>query len=120
MNKNLKNFLVFVLALGLLYYFGFKDKRAQGEHHVPPYVLQVLEHVDRYQKAPEGYVGGRHFGNFENRLPQRKANKKINYKEWDVHPKVQGKNRGAERLVTGDDRSAYYTADHYETFTTIR
>ena len=39
------------------------------------------------------------------------------YREYDVHPKVPGKNRGAERIVI-DQRTgkAYYTADHYRTF----
>ena len=41
---------------------------------------------------------------------------RIEYKEWDVNPKKPGKNRGAERLITGDNRSAYYTKDHYKTF----
>ena len=36
------------------------------------------------------------------------------------HPLVPGKNRGAERMVTGSDKSAWYTADHYETFKRIR
>jgi ribonuclease T1 len=114
-NKKLKSLIFLVLALGLLYYFGFPKKEG-----VPDYVLKVLEHVDKYGEAPEGYVGGRKFGNFEKRLPEKSGNKKIYYKEWDVHPKVRGKNRGPERLVTGNDNSAYYTPDHYETFTTIR
>ena len=36
--------------------------------------------------------------------------------EWDVHPWVRGVNRGAERLITGSDGGAYFTADHYRTF----
>ena len=32
------------------------------------------------------------------RLPRRdKRGKSIKYQEWDVNPKIQGKNRGAER-----------------------
>jgi ribonuclease T1 len=31
-----------------------------------------------------------------------------------------GTNRGAERLVTGSDGSAYYTSDHYQTFRRIQ
>ena len=46
-------------------------------------------------------------------------NKRIRYSEWDVHPKVQGQNRGPERLITGSDHSAYYTRDHYKTFLKI-
>ena len=38
-------------------------------------------------------------------------------REYDVDPKVRGKNGGAERIVI-DQRTgkAYYTADHYRTF----
>ena len=46
--------------------------------------------------------------------------KAISYQEWDVNPKVHNVNRGAERLVTGSDGSAYYTSDHYRTFTKVR
>jgi hypothetical protein len=92
---------------------------------VPRYVLQVLESVDKHHHAPEGYVGGREFLNLgkdgEQSLPNFDADgKPINYREWDVHPHVPGKNRGPERLVTGSDGSAYYTADHYRTFIRIR
>jgi ribonuclease T1 len=96
---------------------------ATGRHEAPPgadvpdYVLKVLAHVREKGEAPEGYVGGREFQNREKRLPQADpAGQRIRYREWDVHPKVQGRNRGAERLVTGSDRSAWYTKDHYETF----
>jgi len=37
-----------------------------------------------------------------------------------VNPRMPGKNRGPERLVTGSDGSAYYTADHYKSFIKIR
>lgn len=86
----------------------------------PAYVLDVLEHIRRNGQAPDGYVGGREFQNREKRLPLKAPDqKKIRYSEWDVHPKVQGKNRGPERLITGSDHSAYYTKDHYKTFLKI-
>lgn len=88
---------------------------------VPAKVAKVLKHIDETGEAPRGYVGGRHFGNFERRLPRRsKSGKNVKYQEWDVNPKVQGKNRGAERLVTGSDGSAWYTKDHYKSFKRIR
>lgn len=37
------------------------------------------------------------------------------YHEYTVVTPGQG-DRGARRIVVGDDRSAYYTADHYDTF----
>lgn len=41
----------------------------------------------------------------------------VNYKEYDINPYVKGQNRGAERIVIGDDDSVWYTNDHYYTFT---
>jgi guanyl-specific ribonuclease Sa len=92
---------------------------------VPRGVAAVLEYVDRNDRAPEGYEGGRTFLNLgrddEQALPRTDAQgATIQYREWDVHPKVPGRNRGAERLVTGSDRSAYYTPNHYRTFIRIR
>jgi ribonuclease T1 len=91
---------------------GNKKNRA-----VPSYVLEVLQYIKANEAAPEGYVGGRNFQNREKQLPLKTpAGKNIRYREWDVYPKVQGKNRGAERLVTGSDQSAWYTKDHYRSF----
>lgn len=130
MNKKIFRALLFIGALLLAYYFGYYqtsdayDNQATVERkdsNIPAKVYEVLDYIDRYDKAPEGYVGGRHFGNFEGHLPERNLNnKKIKYREWDVNPRMKGKNRGAERLVTGDDRSAYYTRDHYDSFLKIR
>jgi ribonuclease T1 len=88
---------------------------------VPEKVARVLAHIDKYNKPPKGYVGGRTFTNRERRLPQAdRDDKPIKYREWDVNRKVRGRNRGPERLVTGSDGSAYYTSDHYITFKKIR
>lgn len=84
---------------------------------IPDYVFTVYRYVLVTGKAPEGYVGGRIFQNREQRLPKRDgSNQSISYQEWDVHPKKRGVNRGPERLVTGNNTSAYYTPDHYQTF----
>lgn len=97
------------------------EKQPDTGSKVPPYVLQTLEHIERYQSAPEGYVGGRTFENREKRLPLASPTGiRIHYKEWDVHPRIRGKNRGPERLVTGSDRSAWFTADHYNTFIQLK
>lgn len=92
----------------------------KGQSKVPRYALEVLQYIRTHGEAPENYVGGREFENREKRLPAKDAqNKKIRYSEWDVRPKVKGKNRGAERLVTGSDHSAWYSKDHYKTFMKI-
>ena len=88
---------------------------------VPARVLKVLEYVEEHEEAMTGYEGGRTFGNFERRLPiATDKGQRLKYREWDVNPLRPGVNRGAERLVTGSDGSAYYTADHYATFQKIR
>jgi guanyl-specific ribonuclease Sa len=68
-----------------------------------------------------GTKGGVPFGNREGRLPATdSAGKAIKYQEWDVNPKKPGQSRDAERIVTGSDGSAWYTGDHYDTFTRMR
>jgi ribonuclease T1 len=58
-----------------------------------------------------GYVGGRAFQNRERRLPAGR------YREYDVHPRDAGRDRGPERLVIEQATGrAYYTGDHYRTF----
>jgi dienelactone hydrolase len=98
-----------------------KETPTKTEAKVPEKVLKVLKHVDERGEALDGYEGGRTFLNVEKHLPQTDdAGKRIKYREWDVNPLRQGTNRGPERLVTGSDGSAYYTDDHYRTFTKIR
>ena len=91
----------------------------QGE--VPEKVYDVLDYVKDNGKAMDGFVGGRTFQNRERILPKVDENgQKIKYQEWDVNRKVQGKNRGAERMVTGSDGRSWYTSDHYKSFTEIK
>jgi ribonuclease T1 len=100
-----------------------KDRKSSSKlpAGVPEKVGRVLKYVDENKKAPKGYVGGRIFQNRERRLPKfDKEKKPIKYQEWDVNPKVRGRNRGPQRLITGSDGSAFYTPDHYKTFTKIR
>jgi guanyl-specific ribonuclease Sa len=88
---------------------------------IPAEARRTLAYIRAHDAAPPGYVGGRRFGNYERVLPARDAQgRAIEYREWDIQPKVPGRNRGAQRLVTGSDGRAWYTADHYATFTEIR
>ncbi|MBK6860512.1 MAG: ribonuclease [Saprospiraceae bacterium] len=94
--------------------------KATKEAAIPSYVIETLNYILKYDKAPKGYVGGRIYFNRNKVLPQKDASQRnIQYREWDVHPKQPGKNRGAERLVTGSDLSAYFTKDHYNNFIKI-
>lgn len=68
--------------------------------------------------APPGYVGGGTFYNNEGLLPSTDAEgNPITYREYDTNPYQKGVNRGTERLVVGSNGSAYYTNDHYQSFT---
>ncbi len=92
-----------------------------NEEPIPEYVLVVLRYIRSNGRAPDGYVGGRRFQNREKKLSLYDSQgKPLRYQEWDVHPKVSGRNRGAERLITGSDNSAWYTADHYNSFKRIQ
>ncbi len=93
--------------------------KTNENNQIPTYVLEVLDYVRQNHQAMEGYVGGRKFMNREKQLPKTDNQGPINYQEWDVHPKRSGQNRGAERLVTGSNNTAYYTANHYQSFTPI-
>ncbi len=94
------------------------NKNQKGD--IPQKVLNVLAYVRENGRAPEGYQGGRKFGNFEKHLPIKDdAGNPMKYQEWDVNPKKKGKNRGAERLITSENKRAWYTRDHYDSFTEI-
>ncbi len=97
-----------------------RDGVRVGASQIPKKAYDVLAYVRANGRAIDGYVGGRRFGNFENHLPRSSTDgKPINYQEWDVNPKVLSQNRGIERLITGSDKRAWYTNDHYNTFTAI-
>jgi ribonuclease T1 len=92
------------------------QRQSQGTADiVPPKAIQVYDYVLKHHTAPSGYVGGRVWKNRERNLPRGG-----NYHEFDVHPKVRGRNRGAERIVVDfDTGKGWYTRDHYRTFIPI-
>ena len=91
---------------------------------IPENAQSTLAVIRSTGAAPDGYQGGGSFAN-DGRgggqvLPSADAEgKAITYREWDVNPKVPGQPRGPQRLVTGSDGNAYYTGDHYQTFTKV-
>ncbi|MDQ2719294.1 MAG: hypothetical protein M3Z26_05970 [Bacteroidota bacterium] len=88
---------------------------------IPQKVYVVLKYIRANHRAMDGYVGGRIFTNREKIVPETDANgNTIQYQEWDVNPKVEGQNRGTERILTGSDGRAWYTNDHYQTFIEIK
>lgn len=99
---------------------GSDSELAVSRRQVPEKATRVLRYIRQYHRSPPGYVGGREFKNREGRLKSMTPyGRRISYREWDVNPKRQGRNRGPERLVTGDDTSAWFSPDHYKTFIEI-
>ncbi|MCJ0906265.1 ribonuclease domain-containing protein [Rhodococcus sp. ARC_M6] len=97
----------------------------QATSDAPARVLATLVEVDagRWPDSANsvGTKGGITFRNSEGRLPAVGAGGgRVVYQEWDVNPKKNGQGRDAERIVTGNDGSAWFTLDHYDTFTRIR
>ena len=78
----------------------------------PQSARDLLDALQKRAGTPlPGYIGGRDFQNRERRLPNGR------YREYDVHPKVRGRARDAERIVIEQRTGkAYYTGDHYRTF----
>jgi guanyl-specific ribonuclease Sa len=88
-------------------------------------VMPVVDHILSHDAPPVDTVGGRDYRNLGLEdgevLPRTDTKgKPIRYREWDVNKKVAGRNRGAERIVTGTDGRVYYTSDHYSTFQRIK
>jgi ribonuclease T1 len=98
-----------------------QDNNYSGKETIPQKVYDVLKYVKENNRAMDGYVGGRVFQNRENQLPMKDAQGNIiSYQEWDVNPKVEGQNRGTQRMCTGSDSRSWYTNDHYRSFTEIK
>lgn len=92
---------------------------------VPQRAYATLREIDagRWPESANapGTKGGERWMNRGGDLPATDAaGKPITYREWDVNPKQPGRSRDAERIVTGSDGSAWYTGDHYKTFTRMR
>ena len=83
----------------------------------------VLLYIRSKGVPPKGYKGGRKFDNDGRgggqKLPTYDSSgNRINYREYDINPYAKGE-RGINRLVIGTDGKAWYTQDHYMTFSSI-
>ena len=91
---------------------------------IPAYAWDTLDYVRSHHAPPSGFYGGRYFGNYgknaEAKLPLEASGRRISYQEWDVHRRRIFRSRGPERIITGSDGRAWYTADHYCTFTEMK
>ncbi|MFG2438445.1 ribonuclease domain-containing protein [Streptomyces sp. NPDC048508] len=73
--------------------------------------LALIDRGGPYPYAKDGAV----FGNFERELPQRPRGY---YHEYTVRTPGEG-DRGARRIVTGQNGEIYYTDDHYDSFKAV-
>ena len=74
--------------------------------------LQLINQGGPFPYQRDGAV----FGNFERRLPLKQRGY---YREFTV-PTPGRRDRGARRIVAGENGEFYYTDDHYRTFRKIR
>ncbi|MCM6776192.1 ribonuclease [Nocardia sp. CDC159] len=99
-----------------------EDIQLQG-CSVPDRAWHTLQLIDAGQWPPNdgsGTKGGTTWQNREGRLPRTDGGRTIHYLEWDVNRKKPGQSRDAERIVTGDIGTAWYTGDHYGSFCRMR
>lgn len=76
------------------------------------HTLKLIKQDGPFPYARDGVT----FGNYEKRLPLRQRGY---YREYTV--KTPGsRNRGARRIVAGQQLEYYYTADHYRSFQRIK
>ncbi|HEY6744487.1 MAG TPA: ribonuclease domain-containing protein [Mycobacteriales bacterium] len=74
-------------------------------------VLRLIDAGGPFPYAQDGTV----FGNLERLLP---AHPRGWYREYTV-PTPGSRDRGARRIIAGQDGARYYTADHYESFARV-
>lgn len=117
MRRHRRNAALAFLATLVAVSFSTADQMTDRDQKatVPPKAIEVYRYVIAHRSAPSGHVGGRIFRNREKNLPPGG-----NYHEFDVNPKVRGRNRGAERIVVDyNTGKGWYTRDHYRTFIPI-
>jgi len=74
-------------------------------------VLRLIEAGGPFPYSQDGTV----FGNNERLLP---AHQRGWYREYTV-PTPGSRDRGARRIIAGQDGARYYTADHYDSFARV-
>lgn len=95
------------------------EKKVQ-EGKLPKEAAEQIKCVMENGGIPsDGYIGAGIYMNYEKKLREG-----INYKEYDIYPyrhKIykEEPDRGAYRLVFGEDGHVYYSDDHLENFTKI-
>jgi guanyl-specific ribonuclease Sa len=83
----------------------------------PENAWNTFDQVEANGSPLAGFKGGGSFANDGRAGSQILPSDGAPYSEWDVNPNVQGVDRGGERIVTGSNGTAYYTSNHYQSFT---
>ncbi len=82
---------------------------------LPPEAATTVELIDAGGPFPYPGRDGSTFGNFEGLLPDRTDGY---YREYTV-PTPGSEDRGARRIVAGEQAELYWTEDHYSSFERI-
>lgn len=95
--------------------FAGSDLPAISQAELPPQARETLRLIA--EGGPFPYPrDGIPFGNYEKHLPPRPRNY---YREYTVSTPSE-RNRGARRIIGGNDGERYYTPDHYRHFWRIQ
>lgn len=82
---------------------------------LPQQAADTWKLIEKNGPFPYPRNDGVQFQNREKRLPAKAGDY---YKEYTV-PTPGSPDRGARRLITGNQREVYYTADHYDSFVVV-
>ncbi|MEU6646502.1 ribonuclease domain-containing protein [Saccharomonospora sp. NPDC046836] len=82
---------------------------------LPPEVSQTWQLIQHGGPFPYPGKDGTTFGNRERLLPEKASGY---YREYTVDTPGSA-DRGARRLVTGQEHELYYTSDHYASFEVV-
>jgi guanyl-specific ribonuclease Sa len=82
---------------------------------LPQQAADTWKLIEKNGPFPYPRNDGVQFQNREKRLPAKAGDY---YKEYTV-PTPGSPDRGARRLITGNQREVYYTGDHYDTFVVV-
>lgn len=85
--------------------------------NVPQKATDILKYIQEKNSPPPYYKGG---SVYKNSPPAEELPEGGAFYEYDVNPKVFGQPRGPERIIIDTNTGkAWYTDDHYETFTPL-
>ena len=114
MADNITTNIKSTVSLGSDYDANIKKLNIYNTDQVPNYAIDTLIYIRNYGTGKAGFVWWRYFSNYQKVLPTGSK-----YTERDVKKYKKWINRWPERLVI-DIKHAYYTSDHYKTFTQIQ